>query len=154
MPHACFHSCRFDHCRQPDAGRCTEHRDDAARDLPGQIVVGIDAKGGRVAVEGWAETSDMLAVDLAKAFEGCGVAAIVATDIGRDGLKTGVNLEFTAELASAVSIPVIASGGVASVEDIRRLRAAETARPIAGSILGRALYDDDIDPAEAIEAAG
>lgn len=125
----------------------------AARDLPGKIVVGIDAKGGRVAVEGWAETSDMLAVDLAKMFEGCGVAAIVATDIGRDGLKTGVNVEFTAELAAAVSIPVIASGGVASVDDIRRLRTADSVRPIAGSILGRALYDGDIDPVEAIEAA-
>lgn len=126
----------------------------AARDLPGRIVVGIDAKEGRVAVEGWAETSDMQAVDLAKAFEGCGVAAIVATDIGRDGLKTGVNVDFTAELATAVTIPVIASGGVASVDDIRRLRAAESARPIAGSILGRALYDGDIEPAQAIEAAG
>jgi phosphoribosylformimino-5-aminoimidazole carboxamide ribotide isomerase len=104
-------------------------------------------------VEGWAETSDMLAVDLAKAFEGCGVAAIIATDIGRDGLKTGVNVEFTAELASAVSIPVIASGGVASVADITALRAAEAERPVAGCILGRALYDGDIDPALAVAAA-
>ncbi|MEO0467489.1 MAG: 1-(5-phosphoribosyl)-5-[(5-phosphoribosylamino)methylideneamino]imidazole-4-carboxamide isomerase [Pseudomonadota bacterium] len=125
----------------------------AAQDLPGRVVVGIDAKGGRVAVEGWAETSDMLAVDLAKAFEGCGVAAIVATDIGRDGLKTGVNVEFTAQLASAVSVPVIASGGVASVDDIRRLRAADSDTPIEGCILGRALYDGDIDPAEAIKIA-
>lgn len=125
----------------------------AARDLPGRIVVGIDAKNGRVAVEGWAETSDMLAVDLAKAFEGCGVAAIIATDIGRDGLKTGVNVDFTAELASAVSIPVIASGGVASVNDITELRAAKAERPVAGCILGRALYDGDIDPALAVAAA-
>ena len=124
----------------------------AARALPGRIVVGIDAKEGMVAVEGWAETSNMRATDLAKAFEGCGVAAIVATDIGRDGLKTGVNVPFTAELANAVTIPVIASGGVRSVEDIRLLRASSA--PIAGTILGRALYDGDIDPGEAVEAAG
>ena len=123
----------------------------AARALPGRIVVGIDAKEGMVAVEGWAETSNMRATDLAKAFEGCGVAAIVATDIGRDGLKTGVNVPFTAELANAVTIPVIASGGVRSVEDIRLLRASSA--PIAGTILGRALYDGDIDAAEAVRAA-
>jgi len=119
--------------------------------LPGKIVVGIDAKDGLVAVEGWAETSDMLATELAKAFEGCGVAAIIATDIGRDGMKTGVNVPYTAELASAVQIPIIASGGVASVQDIKDLRAATSLRPIAGSILGRALYDGDIEPAEALE---
>lgn len=124
----------------------------AARALPGRIVVGIDAKEGMVAVEGWAETSNMRATDLAKAFEGCGVAAIVATDIGRDGLKTGVNVPFTAELAGAVTIPVIASGGVRSVEDIRLLRASGA--PIAGTILGRALYDGDIDAGEAVKAAG
>ncbi|MEZ6013226.1 MAG: 1-(5-phosphoribosyl)-5-[(5-phosphoribosylamino)methylideneamino]imidazole-4-carboxamide isomerase [Hyphomonas sp.] len=124
---------------------------EAARALPGRVVVGIDAKNGLVAVEGWAETSDMKATELAKAFEGCGVAAIVATDIGRDGLKTGVNIPFTAELANTVSIPVIASGGVASVEDIRALMAADA--PISGSILGRALYDGDIVPAEAIAVA-
>ena len=123
----------------------------AARAVPGRIVVGIDAKDGMVAVEGWAETSNMRATDLAKAFEGCGVAAIVATDIGRDGLKTGVNVPFTADLAIAVTIPVIASGGVRSVEDIRLLRASNA--PIAGTILGRALYDGDIDPGEAVEAA-
>ena len=122
----------------------------AARALPGKIVVGIDAKNGMVAVEGWAETSDMKATELAKAFEGCGVAAIVATDIGRDGLKTGVNVPFTAELANTVSIPVIASGGVASTDDIRALMAADA--PIAGSILGRALYDGDIVAAEALSA--
>ena len=123
----------------------------AARALPGQVVVGIDAKNGMVAVEGWAETSDMKATELAKAFEGCGVAAIVATDIGRDGLKTGVNVPFTAELANTVSIPVIASGGVASTDDIRALMAADA--PIAGSILGRALYDGDIVAGEALEEA-
>ena len=120
----------------------------AARALQGQVVVGIDAKDGMVAVEGWAETSDMKATELAKAFEGCGVAAIVATDIGRDGLKTGVNVPFTAELANTVSIPIIASGGVASVDDIRALIAADA--PIAGSILGRALYDGDIDSVEVL----
>ena len=126
---------------------------EAARALPGKIVVGIDAKDGMVAVEGWAETSDMKATELAKAFEGCGVAAIIATDIGRDGMKTGVNVAYTAELASAVQIPVIASGGVASVKDIEHLRGADSSRPIAGSILGRALYDGDINPAEAIALA-
>ena len=121
---------------------------EAARALPGQVVVGIDAKHGMVTVEGWAETSDIKATELAKAFEGCGVAAIVATDIGRDGLKTGVNVPFTAELANTVSIPIIASGGVASVDDIRALIAADA--PIAGSILGRALYDGDIVAGEVI----
>ena len=123
---------------------------EAARALPGKIVVGIDAKDGMVAVEGWAETSDMKATELAKAFEGCGVAAIVATDICRDGLKTGVNIPFTAELANTVSIPIIASGGVANTDDIRALIAADA--PIAGSILGRALYDGDIVAAEVLEA--
>ena len=126
---------------------------DAARALPDKIVVGIDAKDGMVAVEGWAETSDMKATELAKAFEGCGVAAIIATDIGRDGMKTGVNVAYTAELATAVKIPIIASGGVASVQDIKDLRAAKSTNPIAGSILGRALYDGDIDPADAIDLA-
>lgn len=125
----------------------------AARALPGRIVVGIDAKDGMVAVEGWAETSDMAAVDLARAFEDCGVAAIIATDIRRDGLKTGVNVAFTSGLANAVRIPIIASGGVASVDDIRALRAAP-GTPIAGTILGRALYDGDIEAGEAIRAAG
>ena len=126
---------------------------DAARALPGRIVVGIDAKDGMVAVEGWAETSDMSAIDLAKAFEGCGVAALIVTDIARDGMKSGVNIGFTGALADAVSIPVIASGGVASVQDIHDLRAHQGTRPIAGSILGRALYDGDLKPEEALEAA-
>lgn len=125
---------------------------EAARELPGKIVVGIDAKNGMVAVEGWAETSDMSAIDLAKAFEGCGVTAIIATDIGRDGMKTGVNVEFTSALANAVSIPIIASGGVASSADISALRAAQ-GTPIAGSILGRALYDGDIVASDALELA-
>lgn len=126
---------------------------EAARAMPGKVVVGIDAKDGMVAVEGWAETSDMAAIELAKAFEGCGVAALIVTDIARDGMKTGVNVAFTGELADAVSIPVIASGGVASVQDIHDLRAHEGKRAISGSILGRALYDGDLDPKEALEAA-
>ena len=125
----------------------------AARALPGKIVVGIDAIDGMVAVEGWAETSDMAATELAKAFEGCGVAAIVATDIGRDGLKTGVNIDFTGELADTVSIPVIASGGVKAVSDITALRSRTGKHAVEGAILGRALYDGDIDPARAITAA-
>ena len=125
----------------------------AARALPGQVVVGIDAKDGMVAVEGWAETSDMSAIELAKAFEGCGVAALIVTDIARDGMKTGVNVAFTGALADAVSIPVIASGGVASVQDIHNLRAHPGERPIFGSILGRALYDGDLTPSDALAAA-
>jgi phosphoribosylformimino-5-aminoimidazole carboxamide ribotide isomerase len=124
---------------------------DAARAFPGHVAVGVDARDGRVAVQGWAETTDMQAVELAKAFEGCGVAAIIVTDIARDGLKTGVNVALTGELADAVSIPIIASGGVASVDDLRALKARK-GTPIEGSILGRALYDGDIDPTEALLA--
>jgi phosphoribosylformimino-5-aminoimidazole carboxamide ribotide isomerase len=123
----------------------------AARAFPNQVAVGIDARDGRVAVQGWAETTDMRAVELAKAFEGCGVAALIVTDIGRDGLKTGVNLELTGEMADAVSIPVIASGGLRDVDDLRALR-KRTGTPIEGAILGRALYDGDIDPTEALLA--
>lgn len=125
----------------------------AARALPERIAVGIDAKNGMVAVEGWAETSDMAAVELAKVFEGCGVAALIVTDIARDGMKTGVNVAFTGEIADAVSIPVIASGGVASVQDIHNLRQHRGDRAIAGAILGRALYDGDLAPHEALAAA-
>jgi phosphoribosylformimino-5-aminoimidazole carboxamide ribotide isomerase len=124
---------------------------EAARLFPDQVAVGIDARDGRVAVQGWAETTDMLALDLAKAFEGCGVAALIVTDISRDGLKTGVNVDLTGAMADAVSIPVIASGGVKSVDDLRALK-ARPGRPIEGAILGRALYDGDIDPAEALLA--
>ncbi|MBB36532.1 MAG: 1-(5-phosphoribosyl)-5-[(5-phosphoribosylamino)methylideneamino]imidazole-4-carboxamide isomerase [Hirschia sp.] len=124
----------------------------AARTFPGQVAVGIDAIGGHVAVEGWAEATDLPVVDLARKFEDCGVAAIIFTDIGRDGMKTGVNVMATGQLADSVAIPIIASGGVKDVEDIRHLMAYPGAR-IHGSILGRALYDGDIDPATAIELA-
>ncbi|MEO0983105.1 MAG: 1-(5-phosphoribosyl)-5-[(5-phosphoribosylamino)methylideneamino]imidazole-4-carboxamide isomerase [Pseudomonadota bacterium] len=127
---------------------------DAARALPGRIVVGVDAKDGMVAVEGWAETSDMKAIHLAQAFEDCGVAAIVATDIGRDGLKTGVNVGFTAGLANAVDIPIIASGGVKSAADIEALISQDGDRPVSGCILGRALYDGDLTARAALAAAG
>lgn len=126
----------------------------AARAFPDRVAVGIDAIGRRVAVEGWADTTDIEAVDLARRFEDCGVAALIVTDIGRDGTKAGVNVGFTGEMADAVAIPVIASGGLASVEDIRELAAYDGERRIFGAILGRALYDGDIDPAEAIGAAG
>ena len=124
----------------------------AARMFPDQVAVGIDARDGRVAVQGWAETTDMRAVELAKVFEGCGVAAIIVTDISRDGLKTGVNVDLTGELADAVSIPIMASGGLKNVSDITALKQRK-GTPIAGAILGRALYDGDIDPTEALLAA-
>lgn len=125
----------------------------AARAHEGKIAVGIDAVDGLVAVEGWAEATDIEAVELAKMFEDCGVTAIIATDIGRDGMKSGVNVDFTGRLADAVTIPVIASGGLAGVADIQALKARSGVRPVSGAILGRALYDGDIDPAEALDAA-
>lgn len=124
----------------------------AAKLFPGRVAVGIDARDGMVATEGWVETSTVSAIDLAKKFEDAGVAAIIFTDIARDGALTGVNVEATGKLADAVSIPIIASGGVASVQDIRDLKAWKGA-PISGSILGRALYAGRIDPAEALEIA-
>ena len=105
-----------------------------------------------MAVQGWAETTDMQAVDLAKAFEGCGVAAIIVTDIARDGLKSGVNVALTGQLADAVSIPIIASGGLKNIYDITALKNRQGTQ-IEGAILGRALYDGDIDPTEALLAA-
>jgi phosphoribosylformimino-5-aminoimidazole carboxamide ribotide isomerase len=125
---------------------------EAAKRFPGQVAVGIDARHGLVATEGWVETSTLKAVDLAKRFEDAGVAAIIFTDIGRDGALTGVNVEATGEMADAVTIPVIASGGVASVQDIVDLK-ARTGTPIAGAILGRSLYAGTIQPAEALETA-
>ena len=121
----------------------------AAKRFPGQVAVGIDARGGRVAVEGWAETSELEAVELAKRFEGAGVAAIVYTDIDRDGILTGINWEATLALARAVSIPVIASGGRASMDDIRTMTRPEM-QGLEGAISGRALYDGRIDSREAL----
>ncbi|MBT6441025.1 MAG: 1-(5-phosphoribosyl)-5-[(5-phosphoribosylamino)methylideneamino]imidazole-4-carboxamide isomerase [Alphaproteobacteria bacterium] len=117
--------------------------------FPDQVAVGIDARGGRVAVEGWAETSDMLAIDLARAFEDVGVAAIIYTDIDRDGALEGVNATATAELARAVQTPVIASGGVASLADLEALLVHE-ADGIMGVISGRAIYDGRLDPTAAL----
>jgi phosphoribosylformimino-5-aminoimidazole carboxamide ribotide isomerase len=122
---------------------------EACRAHPGRIVVGIDARGGRVAVEGWAKASARDALDLALAFEDAGVDAIVYTDIDRDGALTGVNVEATAALARALSTPVIASGGVASLDDLSALKAHE-ADGIAGVICGRALYGGRIDLATAL----
>jgi phosphoribosylformimino-5-aminoimidazole carboxamide ribotide isomerase len=121
---------------------------DAARAFPGQIAVGIDARGGMVAVEGWAETTDITALDLAAKFEDAGVAAIIYTDIDRDGAMGGPNVEATADLARAVSIPVIASGGVSSLDDLKALR--DCGAPLDGAISGRALYDGRIDVAEGV----
>ena len=125
---------------------------EAAKLNPGRIVVGIDARDGRVAVEGWLETSETTALDMARRFEDAGVAAIVHTDIARDGMLTGPNLEATAQLAELVSIPVIVSGGVASLDDVKRA-AALASRGVAGVIAGRALYTGDLDLDRALEAA-
>jgi len=122
---------------------------EAARKFPGQVAVGIDARGGKVAVEGWAETSELSVIELARRFEGAGVAAIIYTDIDRDGVLAGINWPATLELARAVSIPVIASGGLASMADIRRL-AAPDAQVLEGAISGRAIYDGRIDSREAL----
>ena len=122
---------------------------EACRLFPGKVAVGIDAKGGKVAVEGWAEASELGVVELAQKFEGAGVAAIIYTDIDRDGILTGINWASTLELADQVSIPVIASGGLASMDDIRRMLAPDATK-LEGAISGRALYDGRIDPAEAL----
>ena len=124
----------------------------AAKAHPGKVAVGIDARDGLVAVQGWAEVADMTALELARRFEDAGVAAIVFTDIARDGLLSGLILEATRELAQAVSIPVIASGGLADIEDVRRLVSPENAA-IAGAITGRALYDGRLDAREALKVA-
>lgn len=126
---------------------------EAAKAFPGQIAVGIDAKGGMVATEGWAETSNIAAPDLARRFEDAGIAAIIYTDIARDGMKTGLNLDETLALARSVTVPIIASGGVASVADIIALKAASSSQAnLNGSILGRALYDGSLSPKEALAA--
>lgn len=122
---------------------------EACKEFPGKVAVGIDAKGGKVAVEGWAEASELGVIELAQKFEGAGVAAIIYTDIDRDGILAGINWPSTLGLAEAVSIPVIASGGLASMDDIHRMTQAD-ARKLEGAISGRALYDGRIDPAEAL----
>lgn len=129
--------------RDPDLVRA------ACKAFPGRIAVGIDARGGKVAVEGWAEASELTALELARRFEGAGVAAIVYTDIDRDGVLTGINWEATIALADAVSVPVIASGGLASLADVVRMTMPDAAR-LEGAISGRALYDGRIDVAEAL----
>jgi len=121
----------------------------AARAFPGQVAVGIDARNGRVATKGWAEETDVMVTDLAKSFEDAGVAAIIYTDINRDGAMQGPNVEATAALARAVSIPVIASGGVSSLDDLRALK--DCGAPLNGVISGRALYDGAIDLAAALK---
>ena len=121
----------------------------AARKHPGRVAVGLDARDGKVAVEGWAETSQVTALEIAQRFEDAGVAAIIFTDISRDGLLKGLNLEATIVLADRISIPVIASGGLASIEAVKAML-KPGARKLAGAIAGRALYDGRVDPAEAI----
>jgi phosphoribosylformimino-5-aminoimidazole carboxamide ribotide isomerase len=125
----------------------------AARKFPGKIAVGIDAKAGFVATEGWAETSLLTAAELALRLQDAGISAIIYTDIARDGMLTGLNLPETAALAAQVSVPVIASGGLAGLADIIALKAAAVTTPnLAGAIIGRALYDGSIDPAAALAA--
>ena len=121
----------------------------AARAFPGRIAVGIDARGGKVAVEGWAETSSMDVIELARRFEGAGVSAIIYTDIDRDGVLAGINWDGTLKLARAITIPVVASGGLASMADIERLSRPEC-QILEGAISGRALYDGRIDPRAAL----
>lgn len=122
---------------------------EAARAFPNQVAVGIDARNGRVATKGWAEKTDVMVTDLAKSFEDAGVAAIIYTDIMRDGTMGGPNIEATADLARAISIPIIASGGVSSLADLKALKATNV---ISGAISGRALYDGAIDLSEALKA--
>jgi len=122
----------------------------AAKKFPGRVAVGLDARDGKVAVEGWAETSEVTALDIAQRFEDAGVAAIIFTDIARDGLLKGLNLEATIALADRISIPVIASGGFASIDDVKALLDPR-AKKLAGAIVGRALYDGRLDPAAALK---
>ena len=122
---------------------------EAAKKFPGRIAVGLDARDGRVAVKGWAETSELSALEIARRFEDAGVAAIIHTDIARDGLLTGLNLDSTIALAEEIAIPVIASGGLASLDDIARLLEPR-AKKLAGAIAGRALYDGRLNACEAL----
>jgi phosphoribosylformimino-5-aminoimidazole carboxamide ribotide isomerase len=121
----------------------------AAKRFPGKIAVGIDARGGKVAVEGWAEVSELEVIEMAKRFEGAGVAAVIYTDVDRDGVLTGINWPGTLALARAVTIPVIASGGLGSMDDIERLSRPEC-QILEGAISGRAIYDGRIDPKAAL----
>ena len=123
---------------------------EAARAFPGRVAVGLDARDGKVAVDGWAETSEVSALDIARRFEDAGIAAIIFTDIARDGLLKGLNLDATIALADSISIPVIASGGFASLADVKALLAPR-AKKLAGAIAGRALYDGRLDPVEALK---
>lgn len=122
---------------------------EAAKKFPGRVAVGLDARDGKVAVEGWAETSTVTALDIAQRFEDAGVAAIIFTDIARDGLLKGLNLDATIALADAISIPVIASGGFASIADVKAMLEPR-AKKLEGAISGRALYDGRVDPTEAL----
>ncbi|MFT3939799.1 1-(5-phosphoribosyl)-5-[(5-phosphoribosylamino)methylideneamino]imidazole-4-carboxamide isomerase [Rhodopseudomonas sp.] len=126
---------------------------EAAKAFPGQVAVGLDARDGKVAVEGWAESSQVTALDIAQRFEDAGVAAIIFTDIARDGLLKGINWDATIALAEAISIPVIASGGLASIEDVKTLLSPR-AKKLEGAIAGRALYDGRLDPTEALALIG
>ncbi len=121
----------------------------ASKKFPGRVAVGLDARDGKVAVEGWAETSQVTVLEIAQRFEDAGVAAIIFTDIARDGLLKGLNLDATIALADAISIPVIASGGLASIEDIKAMLTPR-AKKLAGAIAGRALYDGRLEPADAL----
>ena len=122
---------------------------EAAKKYPKRVAVGLDARDGKVAVEGWAEQSELTVLDIARRFEDAGVSAIIYTDVARDGMLQGINWESTIALANAISIPVIASGGLASIEDIKRMTQAD-AKKLEGAIAGRALYDGRLDPAEAM----
>ena len=123
---------------------------EAARKFPGKVAIGIDARGGKVAISGWAEETQLETVEVAKLFEGAGVAALIYTDVERDGMLQGLNLDSTIALAESVSIPVIASGGFASINDVKALLQPR-AKKLEGAIAGRALYDGRIDPAEALK---
>ena len=125
---------------------------EAARRFPGRVAVGVDALDGRVAVQGWLETSETSALELARRFEDAGVAALIHTDIARDGMQRGPNLEASAALAEAISIPVVISGGVGSLGDVRRAAALAT-RGVDGVIVGRALYTGAVDLGQALEGA-
>jgi phosphoribosylformimino-5-aminoimidazole carboxamide ribotide isomerase len=122
----------------------------AAKRFSGKVAVGLDARGGKVAVEGWAATSELTALELAKRFEDAGVAAIVYTDVARDGMLQGINWEATIALADAISIPVIASGGLASIEDVRTMLEPR-AKKLEGAIAGRAIYDGRLNASEALK---